>query len=189
MNDSQLLIGLVAIAVTIFLGLVAIALTVFFGLKGLPKGVQQELSTIKDAVLAIRGTAEKTWDLVVRQFGASAGTVERELENLGKVRITAEPGKDETSYLIEVEKPVLREGLLVRASNQPEFLNKEKEFFGEQSERSRGVFLSPNRTRFYLPSTDPKTCTEFMTFLLKWLNSTYIESLGEIKEFEEPILT
>ena len=108
---------------------------------------------------------------------------------MGKVKITAEPGKDETVYLIEVEKPVLREHLLIKGSNQPEFLNKEKEFFGEQNKRSRGVFLSPNRTRYHAPSTDPKKCTGFMTFLLKWLNSTYVESLKEVKDFEEPILT
>jgi len=177
MNNLELLIGLVAIA-----------LAIFFGLWGFRRGVTSELSTIKEAVVAIRTTVEKTWDLVVLRFGESRGTVERHLENLGKVRITAEPGKDETAYLIEVEKPILRESVLIKVSNQPEFLNKEKEFFGEQSRRSRGAFLSPNRTRYYLPSTNPKTCTDFITFVLKWLNSTYVESLKGIKEFEEPIL-
>ena len=147
------------------------------------------MSTIKEAVIAIRTTADKTWDLIVRQFIPSSGTVERELENLGKVRISAEPGKDETSYLIEIEKPILNEGLLIRASSQSEFVNTEKKLFGEQWKRSRGVFLSPTRTRYYLPSTDPKTCTGFVTFILQWLNSTYVDSLKDIKEFEEPILT
>jgi len=108
---------------------------------------------------------------------------------LGKVKITAEPGKDKTVYLIEVERPVLREHLLIKGSNQPEFFNKEKEFFGEQWKRSRGVFLSSTRTRYHLPCIDPKTCTGFMNFMLKWLNSTYVASLKDVKDFEEPILT
>ncbi len=173
---------LISIALALFFGL-------FFGLSGLRNSITRELSTIKETVIAIQGTAEKTWDLILRHFPAGGGTVVRELENLGKVRITAEPGKDETSYLIEIEKPILREGLLIRASNQPEFQNKEKEFFGEQWKRSRGVFLSPTRTRYYLPSTDPKSCTGFVTFMLQWLNSTYVDSLKDVKEFEEPILS
>ncbi len=172
----------------LLIGLLAIAVAIFFGVREFRRGVLSELSTIKDAVVATRTTVEKIWDLVLLRFAPGGGTVVRELENLGKVTITAEPGKDETSYLIEIEKPILREGLLIRASNQPEFLNKEKELFGEQWKRSRGVFLSPTRTRYYLPCTDPKTCTGFVTFILQWLNSTYVDSLKDIKEFEEPIL-
>jgi len=70
------------------------------------------LSVIKDAVLATRTTVEKIWDLVVLRFAPTTGTVERELENLGKVRITAEPWTNKTRYLLELEKPLLREGLL-----------------------------------------------------------------------------
>lgn len=185
MNDSQLLIGLVAIAVTIFLGLIAIALTIFFGLKGLPKGVLRELSTIKETVIAIRTTAEKTWDVILRQFAPGTGTVERELEKLGKVRITAEPAENETSYLIEIEKPILHGDYFVKIAKRGEFLEKRRQFFDQEIHI---IALSPNRLRIRLPSSDPKTCSEFMTFVLKWLNSTYVESLKEIKEFEEPIL-
>lgn len=182
----ELLIGLLAIAVTIFFGLVAIALTVFFSLKGLPKGVQQELSTIKEAVLAIRGTVEKTWDIVARRFAPSSRTVERELENLGKVKITAEPAIGKTIYLIEIEKPILREEFFIKKAKEPEFLEKEVKLLGKEGEV---IVFSPNRLRYYLPSTDPKTCTDFITFLLNWLDSTYVESLKDIKEFEEQILT
>ena len=177
--DLGLLVGLISIALALFFGL-------FFGLRDFRKSVTSELSTIKETVIAIQGTAEKTWDIVLRRFAESSGTVERELENLGKVRITAEPGEKETVYLIEVEKPILNEGLLMKGSNKPEFINKEKELLGKVG---RGVFLSPTRTRYHLPCTDPKTCTDFMNFLLKWLNSTYVESLKDIKDFEEHILT
>ncbi len=63
---------------------------------------------------------------------------------------------------------------------------RENELFGKEGHI---LVLSANRMRYRLPSTDPKACTEFVTFLLKWLNSTYVESLKEIKEYEEPILT
>jgi hypothetical protein len=175
MNNLELLIGLVAIA-----------LAIFFGLWGFRKGIGDQLSTIKDAVVAIRTTVDKTWDLVVVRFGVSGGTIVRELDKLGKVRITAEPGEKETSYLIEIEKPILHEDYFVKIAKRGEFLEKRRQFFDQE------IYIiasSPNRLRIRLPSSDPKTCSEFMTFVLKWLNSTYVESLKEIKEFEEPILT
>ena len=177
--DLGLLIGLISIAIALFFGL-------FFGLAGLRSSIVTELSTIKETVIAIRGTAEKTWDLVVTRFGVSSGTVVRELENLGKVKITAEPGVKETVYLVEIEKPILKEGLLIRGGKQSELVVREKGLF--EREGAVNVF-SPRRMTYRIPSIDPKTCTEFITFFLKWLNSTYVESLKEIEKFEEPILT
>ncbi len=179
-------IGFIGIAIGIFLGFIGIAVAIFFGLAGFRKGVTTELSTIKDAVVATRTTVEQIWDLVLLRFAPGGGTVERELEKLGKVKITAEPGHEQTTYLIEIEKPILRQGLLIKKGKEPEFLEKEKKLLGKEGGL---IVLSPNRLRYELPCTDPKACTEFVTFLLKWLNSTYFESLKEIKEFEEPILT
>ncbi len=179
MVNLELLLGLISIALALFLGL-------FFGLAGFRKGVTTELSTIKEAVIAIRTTVEKTWDLVLLRIGESAGTVERELENLGKVRITAEPGAKETVYLIEIEKPILNQGYLVKISKETELATKESRLFGKEGTI---VVLSRHRMRYYVNSTDPKVCTEFITFLLKWLNSTYVESLKDLKKFEESILT
>ncbi|MBA7620396.1 hypothetical protein ES703_27745 [subsurface metagenome] len=177
--DLGLLIGLISIGLGLFLGL-------FFGLAGFRKGVTSELSAIRETVIAIRETAEKTWDLVVTRFAPSSGTIVRELENLGKVRITAEPGATETTYLIEIEKPILREEFIIKKGKEHEFLEKEIELLGKEG---KAYILSPTRMRYRLPSTDSKVCTEFVTFLLKWLNSTYVESLHEITTFEESILT
>ena len=177
--DLGLLIGLISIGVGLFLGL-------FFGLAGFRKGVTTELSTIKEAVIAIRTTVDKTWDLIVQRFGESGGTVERDLENLGKVKITAEPGEKQTTYLIEIEKPLLKEGPLFKTVKESEFLKKERGFLGEEGSVE---VLSTRRLRYYLPSTDPRKCTEFISFLLMWLDSIYFESLKDINEFEEPILT
>ncbi len=177
--DLGLLIGLISIGLGLFLGL-------FFGLAGFRKGVTSELSSIKEAVIAIRTTVDKTWDLVVTRFGVSGGTVVRELENLGKVKITAEPGKNETVYFIEIEKPIFREGLLLKTFEEPEFVRREEEFLGQEG---NWWFLSPKRIKYELPSTNSKSCAEFITFMLKWLNSTYVASLKDVKDFEEPILT
>ena len=178
-NDLGLLIGLISIALGLFLGL-------FFGLAGFRKGVIDQLSSIKEAVIAIRTTSEKTWDLVVLRFSESSGTVERELENLGKVKITAEPGAEVTTYLFEIEKPILKEGFFIKEVKKPYFMEQETEILGGVT---GVIILSPQRMRCVLPSTDHKVCTEFITFLLKWLDSTYFESLKEIKDFEETILT
>ncbi len=179
MNNLELLIGLISIALGLFLGLL-------FGLAGFRKGVTSELSTIKDAVVATRTTVEKIWDLVSLRFVSGSGTVTRELENLGTVKISAELGRDKTGYLIEIEKPILKEGLLEKKFREPEFVKFEKELLGNEGTFS--VF-PPNRLRYTLPSTDAKACTEFISFLLKELNSTYVESLKGIKKFEEHILT
>ncbi|HEX74757.1 MAG TPA: hypothetical protein G4N93_06400 [Dehalococcoidia bacterium] len=143
------------------------------------------MSAIKEAVVAIRTTVEKTWDITVLRFGESSGTVERELENLGKIKITAEPGAKETVYLIEIEKPILRGEYIAKISKESELLQEEKKLLGRESQV---VVLSPTRMRWHLASTDPKTCTEFANLLLKWLNSTYVNSLSKIKEYEESIL-
>ena len=177
--DLGLLIGLISIGLGLFLGL-------FFGLAGFRKGVTSELSSIKEAVIAIRTTVDKTWDLILLRFGESGGTVTRELENLGKIKITAEPRSNTTQYLIEIEKLVLKEGPLEKMFKEPEFVRREKELLGQEG---TWTFLSPHRLRYELPSTNPKSCTDFVTFLLNWLNSTYIESLEDVKDFEEPVLT
>jgi len=177
--DLGLFIGLISIALALFFGL-------FFGLAGLRNSIVTELSTIKETVIAIRGTVEKTWDLILTHFPTGGGTVERELENLGKVKITAEPDLNATAYLIEIEKPILKEGLFAKTAKEPEFVRMGKKLLGEEGNFS---VLSPHRMRYSLPCTDPEPCTEFVTFLLKWLNSTYLKELDKTKEFEGPILT
>lgn len=193
--DLGLLIGLISIALALFFGR-------FFGLRGFSKGISNELSNLRkntepigeikdkisvigERVIAIQGTTEKAWDLMSVAL-AKRGTVERNLDNLGKVKITAEPAADKTLYLIEIEKPILNQGYLVKISKETELAVKENELFGKEGPV---LVLSANRMRYSLPSTDPKTCTDFITFLLKWLNSTYVNSLDNIKEFEETILT
>lgn len=184
MANPELLIGLLAIALAAFFGLWGFRKDIIKDLSAIKEAVK-DLSNIKEAVVAIRTTVEKTWDLALRQSGAGSGTVERELENLGKVKITAEPAKDQTIYTIEMEKPLLKEEFFFKVTG-PDFVKEETKILGGEG---KTIFLSAHRMRYYLPSTDSKLCTQFITFFLKWLNSTYVESLKDIKKFEEPILT
>ncbi len=105
-NDLGLFIGLISIALALFFGL-------FFGLRGFSKGISDQLAAIKEKVIEMHKTIEMAWDLLSARL-AKTGTVERNLEKLGKVKITAEPAEDETSYLIEIEKAILTRITLLR---------------------------------------------------------------------------
>jgi hypothetical protein len=114
--------------------------------------------------------------------------VERNLSNLGKTKISAEPGVTVTTYIVEIERPVLQQELLLKICNEKEFLEKEREIFGKEVDVQARVY-SLTRMRLTLPCTESKTCTEYMTFVLKWLDSVYFAALPAIKDFEESILS
>ena len=85
-------VGYIAIAIGIFLGFIGIAVAIFFALRAFRTDIKGGLSTIKEKTIPIQETVGSVWDVVKRSpiFGAT-GTVERNLKNLGKIRITAEP--------------------------------------------------------------------------------------------------
>ncbi len=122
-------------------------------------------------MIAMGVTAEKAWDLLSQSL-AKSGTVERSLKNLGKVKITAAPGEDETIYLIEIEKPILNHEFFIKLSRSTALIKKELELFGGET---TVLVMSPYRMRINIPSTTPTTCTEFMNFVLRWLNSTVVK--------------
>ena len=76
----------------VLMGFIVIAVATFFGLRAFRTDSKGELSTIKEKIIAIKETVGNVWDVVRRSpvFGAT-DTVERNLKNLGKIRITAEP--------------------------------------------------------------------------------------------------
>lgn len=176
--DSQL-IGLVSIALGLFLGL-------FFGLSGLRKGISEQLSTIKEKVISIENTTGKVWDLVLVRFGP-AQTVERSLENLGKVRISAYPDNTETVYRIRVDQPIMMGGMIVKLSKETEMEKIEKCMFEKMPSVN---VISKNEFILHVPCIEPKLCTEYINIFVKWLDSTYFERFqSTLREFEEPILT
>lgn len=166
-------------------GLLAIAMAIFFGLWGFRKDVSDKLSDIRDKVIVMGVTVEKAWDLIRLHFSGQTGTVERNSKNLGKTKITARPGVNMTTYFIEVENPVLQDGLIIKLGKETELENKEKKLFGGRIPMI-SVSLA-NRMKVEVPSAEPQICTEYISLLLRWLDSTYFEALQKIKDYEEPI--
>ncbi len=171
----------------ILVGLLAIAAAIYFGLWGFRKDISDKLSNIRDKVMTMGVTLDKAWDLLKIHYGAGTGTVERVLTNLGKTKISAEPGPDTTNYIVEVEKPVFHEKLIAKVYKEKGLIEKEKIIFGKELQMVVNVF-SPTRMRLTIPCSESKACTEYMTLVLKWLDSVYFASLPTIKEFEEAIL-
>lgn len=171
----------------ILLGLIAVAVAIYFGLWGFRKDVSDKISDIRDKVMVVGNTLDKAWDLMKIHYGASTGTVVRNLPNLGNIKVSAEPGPKNTMYIIEVEKPIFQEALLLKISRETQLGDKEKEIFGKEPQIGLTVF-SPTRMRLTLPCTEPKICTDYITVVLKWLDSEYFTAIPEIKDFEENIL-
>lgn len=136
----------------------------------------EHIETIHEIILRLD---ERIKFLTPQQF--SKETVEGTLKNLGKVKITAEPQKDQTKYFIEVEKPVLDEGLMIKKSKESGFEEKEIELFGREP---KIVGIDSRRVILFLPCIDPKLCTDYISLLLKWLDSTYWAALDEVDDYE-----
>lgn len=176
----------------IFLGLVAIAVAIFFGLREFGVGIKNELAAIKEKVMIIQETAQNVWDVIRRSptFGNS-NTVERNLPNLGKMRISAEPHLDSTVYFIQTEKLVLDDALIDKLSidklsKDTGLEEKEKQMFGKPQKLTN---LRPTLLRLELSCTKPHECTEYISIFLKWLDSTYFAAMPKVEDFEEPIKT
>ena len=152
-------------------------------LSTLERNLTDRLSGIEKSLTEINTKLSSLWDIAARSQKPT--TIERTLGNLGKVKITAEPYKNETVYIIEAEKVELKDGWIERLREETGLASKEREIFGTEP---RILSLTPNRLIVHLPSTEPKACIDYLTLFLKWLDSTYFESLERIKEFEEPIL-
>jgi len=84
--------GYIAIAIGIFLGFIGIAFAIFVALRALRTDIKGGLSTIKEKIIPIQETVGSVWDVVKRSpILGETGTVERNLTNLGNLKITAEP--------------------------------------------------------------------------------------------------
>lgn len=187
----------VAIALAIFFGLAGIGACVFFGLRGFKGGVvgeirdttkdvRSDLSTIREKVVIMQETVKNVWGVVRRSpYLTGAGTVERRLENLGRVVITAEPHLESTDYFLKFEGSVFDADLIIKLSKETGVEEKEKEMFGGEL---AGINTPvPNRLEVEVPSTDPEVCTKYMSLFLKWLDSEYMKAAPKIEDFEEQI--
>lgn len=181
----------------LLIGLIAIALGIFFGLRGFGKQIRDDLAVIRqqtkpieeiknktnniaEKIVAMSNTLEKGWDIIQAQL-LKAGTVEKFLDNLGKIRISAKPGKEKTTYTIEIQKPILNMDFIEKKSKETGFWKKEVEIFGQET---KFTTLSPRKMLVHVPSNDPVRCTTYIATFMKWLDTNYFESLKEIQTFE-----
>lgn len=172
----------------ILIGLLGIAITIYLAMRGFRNEISDRLHEIDrntEPIVEINKTILRL-DEFVRSTLHPGGTVEGKYKNLGKVQVTASPGPKETRYDITIENPILDQAFILKKSQETELINKEKELFGEESTVNT---ISPVLVIWRLPSTDPKICTEFVRFLLNWLDTTYVESVKEDKNaFERGIM-
>ncbi len=185
-------INILGICLTIFLSLLAISLAIFFGLRGFTSRIGDKLSSLKDdIVMQLSGMNEKMarvettvsnlWSLATGYLKGAPGTVTIHLKNFGDTKISALPGRDETTYVIEVAQGMLDSALIGKASMSTGFTAKEISMLG----REPMVFsLSRTRVRVVLPCTEPKKCTEYINEFLKWLDSEYPTVAKAFEEFE-----
>ena len=116
------------ICVTIFLGIIAIASAIYFELRGFANSISKkveetkssialELSGIKENIVKIITKVDDLWQLAsVFMKGQTVGTVEIELKNFGKTKISAEITGKETRYIVQPEKGRLMAEAIARIS-------------------------------------------------------------------------
>ena len=182
----------------LLIGLVSIAVAIFFGLRGFRIGISDRLGRIEKEISDKLGKIEKHTehiekirDIVVRlderteeimKFLPLKGTKELVFNNLGKVKVTAEPGREETVYIIEFEKLDVKPRFISKKALETGLTEEEKRLFGKEA-----LFhvLGPNKMSIHVPSTDPAVCSRYISRLLKWLNTEYWEALKELEKYEE----
>jgi hypothetical protein len=193
-------INVTGICVTIVIGIIAIALSIYFGLRGFSNsigkkvdetkdGVVLELSGIKENIVKIGTRVDDIWQLVSQLAllltkGQTVGTIEVELKNLGKTKISAEVAEKETRYMVQSEKGKLISDAVIRISKYTTWAKTEREMLG----REAMVTNIGNWIRVQVPSVDPKLCTQYMSLFLKWLDTEYVTALqSETDRFEKDI--
>ncbi|PUA32962.1 MAG: hypothetical protein B9J98_03500 [Candidatus Terraquivivens tikiterensis] len=175
----------------LLIGLLSIAIAIYFGLRGIPSTLHKHeayLREIEEHTRPIKKIEETVTRLderinTVLRFLPLGGTVEVILKNVGKIKLFADPYKEYTDYYIEVEKPILRAGFIEKKTLETNLGKKERELFAERLVAFK--YINSRRIVLRVPSTDPKICSEYITFFLKWLDSEYWESLKELEEYEK----
>ena len=189
-------INVTAICVTIIVGVIAIGLAIYLGLRGFSNSVSKkvdetrnsivlELSGIKENIVKIITRVDDVWQLVsVLMRGQAGGTIELELKNFGKTKVSAEMAEKETRYIIRPEKSRLIAETIIKMSKVTHLARTELEMFSDEPlmVNAGGMLIVT------IPSVDPELCTKYMSYLLKWLDTEYVKGVeSEIAKFEKDI--
>ncbi len=114
----------------------------------------------------------------------TSGTVVVMLKNLGTVSVSAEPATipEATRYSLLFEKP-FKFNVIGRVAHATGLDVKERQMLGGKIATS--LTLNPVQVIVTVPSNDPKLCSEYISFFLKWLDSEYFTRANEtIAEYE-----
>lgn len=190
----------VAICITIFvsflIGCIGIALGVFFGMRSFTSGVKSQLADAEDKLVnrlnSIKSTvdridviADKAWLLFSNKFAPSTGTIEVNLQNFGLTKLSATPGRDGTAYKIEVERGRLDSSIIAKLSKETGFDIVEINLLGSLANVTN---LGTHILILQLPCTEPDKCKQYIGTFLKWLDTTYFNSITrQIENFEKGI--
>ena len=124
---------------------------------------------------------------IIRMFVEQKGTVTYELKNIGSVEISViDVDNDVTTYNIKAKQAIFTSGFLVAKANEnKELQEKERALFGEKQPGLNSPI--PTIVRVEIPSGDKEKCSEYMAFLLEWLDTEYFEKRKELAEAESAI--
>jgi hypothetical protein len=126
----------------------------------------EPIRTINETMIRLD---ERTMALALS--GKLPGTVAVTLKNLGTVTVSAQPATTPqvTRYNLQFKKPFKFAviGVVGRATGLDV---KEHEMFGKPA---TSMSVSPEQVIITVPSVDPKLCSEYISFFLKWLDSEY----------------
>jgi len=175
MVDTNTVMGL---GVVLFLALIVC----IYRVEGKLSKIQDNTGVIPEIRNELTKLAERV-DMALRMgIQVPKGTATVTLKHFGKVEVTAEPDYNGTDYRILVENPLLKAGLVVKKSKETEMIAKERELFGKEL----NVIVYPDSRHMVLtvPSTDPTICSQYVSFFLKWLDTTYWEALKEVQAYE-----
>jgi hypothetical protein len=188
--------NIIGICVTILLSVIGIAVAIYFGLRSFTNRISKqvdetknsivfELSGIKENIIKIITRVDDVWQLAaIFAKGQTVGTVEVELKNFGKTKITAEIAEKETRYIVQPGKGRLMGGAIAKISKGTTLIKTELEMFGHEVT----LIDIGNMLRIVVPSVDPKLCTQYMSLFLKWLDTEYAREVeSEVAKFEKDI--
>jgi hypothetical protein len=124
-------INIVGICVTVLVGVFTLALAIFLGLRSfnsnigdklssLKNDIVMQLSTMNEKMTKVETTAGNLWSLATAYLKSAptTGTVTVPLKNFGDTKISATPGPNETTYVIEVAQGMLDAELIAKASKE-----------------------------------------------------------------------
>ena len=180
---------LIISVVGIVLGLVTVYLAIWSD-YGIGKKMEKGFGELGTSGTAIAHDIDRRMgDLVeiIRMLVPQKGTETYKLTNIGSIDVSVlDKGDGITTYNMKPARPIFTSRFLVAKANENnELQEKERELFGEKP----AVLHSPIPTilRAELPSEDTEICAKYMAFLLKWLDTEYLEKKGELAEAESTI--